>query len=163
MCSTAVSVPLNLASNTGNCGGSQFVYATPGPGCANNGLFYNPPLSSCSQNPAYFVSAAGCPNAQLMQMQTASNCPMAAAIIPYQRSSCGSSGATLFNAGNSVQGAFMGTGPLAPNTYTYTTLRPKYGATMGTIFEALQPSTSSRLQFAGQFGGGSNFGNPRCA
>lgn len=157
MCSTAVNIPLNLASNTSNCA------ARPGPACANNGLFVTAPLSSCSQNPAYFVSAGGCPNAQLMQMQTASNCPMAAAVIPYQQSGCGVSNATLFNAGNRVQGAFTGSGPLAPNTYTYTTLRPKYGATMGTIFEALQPSKSVISEFAGTFSSLGNAGNPRCA
>jgi hypothetical protein len=50
-----------------------------------------------------------------------------------------------------VQSAYRGQGPVGANTYTFSTAGPKYGATMGGLFDSLQPQHSVTAEFAGSF------------
>ncbi len=50
-----------------------------------------------------------------------------------------------------VQTLFQGSGPAAPDTYTFTTAGPRYGATMGALPSAVQAINSPVANWVGSF------------
>jgi len=104
--------------------------------------------SSCSQ--------------RTMQPQPQPQMSYGAASRRVQPQGCQASPRTSSAMNGMVQSTYTGSGPLGPNTYTFSTAGPKYGATMGGIFDSLQPQHSVTAEFAGTFVPPETR-NPRCS
>ena len=61
----------------------------------------------------------------------------------------GGGGARMFSTG--PQQRFASSGPMAPNTYTFSTAGPKYGASVGAIPAAIQAIQSPSQNWVGSF------------
>lgn len=59
------------------------------------------------------------------------------------------SNVSMFSTGPQVR--FAGSGPMAANTYTFSTSGPKYGATVGAIPAAIQAIQSPSQNWVGSF------------